>query len=153
MTAPVFLSASEPDPLRNKEYWNSRKLLNVREAVRAFCGHALAHFSVVFGGHPAVTPLVEGVAERIAHDAKLRENREEKRGERAGGVTAQDRRVVRFQSGLFVDRESSAGEVVTEPLDENGDVKPRKIGMRNESLLRMRYAIGQPLGYRGRAST
>jgi len=32
---PVFLSASEPDPKRSEEYWNSRNLLNVREAVRA----------------------------------------------------------------------------------------------------------------------
>ena len=55
---PVFLSASEPDPDRKEEYWQSQNLLNVREAARAFCAHALAHYPVVYCGHPAITPLV-----------------------------------------------------------------------------------------------
>jgi hypothetical protein len=137
MTAPVFLSASEPNPQRSAEYWDSRKLLNVREAVRAFCAHALAHFPVVFGGHPAITPLVNNVAERITFDAKL--------GARQEDATPQPR-VVRFQSGLFVDRASSADEVITDPHDENGVIKSRRNGMRNESLLRMRYEmIAKPI--------
>jgi hypothetical protein len=137
MTAPVFLSASEPDPRRSAEYWDSRKLLNVREAVRAFCGHALPHFPVVFGGHPAITPLVRSVADRTGYDARLQGRLE--------GVTAYRPRILMFQSGLFVDRPDSAEEIVTEPLDEDGRVTPRKSGMRNESLLSMRYAmIGKP---------
>ena len=64
MIAPVFLSASEPDPKRSEEYYDSRRLLNLREAVLAFCAHTLPHFPVVFGGHPAITPLVRSVAER-----------------------------------------------------------------------------------------
>ena len=68
MRPPIFLSASEPDPNRAPEYWNSRRLLNVRAAVRAFCAHALPHFPVVFGGHPAITPLVRNVADHVAFD-------------------------------------------------------------------------------------
>src|SRR5262249_22966077 len=71
MIAPIFLSASEPDPRRSSEYWDSRKLLDLREAVLAFCAHVSPHFPIVFGGHPAITPLVRGVAERIAFDMGL----------------------------------------------------------------------------------
>jgi len=137
MTAPVFLSASEPNPQRSPEYWDSRKLLDVREAVRAFCAHALAHFPVVFGGHPAITPLVKNVAARIAFDARLDPHKRDG----APGLP----KVLLYQSGLFVDRESSAEEIITAPLDENARVMPRKAGMRNESLLQMRYEmIGKP---------
>lgn len=129
--APVFLSASEPNPQRSPEYWDTRKLLNVREAVRAFCAHALAHYPVVFGGHPAITPLVRNVAARIAHDAQLPSH----------GEGVMPPRVVMFQSGLFVDQDSSSDEIVTDPHDENGRVTARKTGMRNESLLRMRYEM------------
>jgi hypothetical protein len=149
MIAPIFLSASEPNPQRSPEYWDSRKLLNVREAVRAFCGHALPRYPVVFGAHPAITPMVTNMAERIAYDAKLREEEEKKQkaqGTEAkktgeGAQAAPPPRIVRFQSGLFVDRKSSDDEVVTEALNENGNAMPRKIGMRNESLLLMRYAM------------
>src|SRR5262245_31508328 len=141
MKAPVFLSASTPDPRRSDEYWNSRNLLNVREAVRAFCGHTLTNFPVVFGGHPAITPLVKRVVERITSDARLHEKKEEKPGEDPEGVTPQERLFVTFQSGLFVDRESSEDEVVTEPLNEKGRAIPRKSGVRNESLLHMRYEM------------
>jgi hypothetical protein len=137
MIAPVFLSASEPNPQRSAEYWDTRKLLNVREAVRAFCAHALAYFPVVFGGHPAITPLVKNVAERIANDASLGRLKRE-------GTLGRPK-ILLYQSGLFVDHESSAEEIITAPIDRNARVMPRKTGMRNESLLHMRYEmIGKP---------
>ncbi|WP_374368571.1 hypothetical protein [Dongia sp.] len=132
MTAPIFLSASEPDPRRNPEYWDSRNLLNVREAVRAFCGHVLPRFPVVFGGHPAVTPLVKNIAARIAHDAQM--------GAREAKAPAPPR-VLTFQSGAFVDRESSVEEVITPAVDGSGRETMHGTGMRNESLLLMRYEM------------
>ena len=50
MTKPIFLSASEPDPRRSEEYWSSRNLLNVREAVRALAVHVLPRQPLLFGG-------------------------------------------------------------------------------------------------------
>jgi len=136
MIPPVFLSASEPNPQRRPEYWDSRKLLNVREAVRAFCAHALTYYPVVFGGHPAITPLVRNVADRIAHDSRL-ENE---------GRDGLKPRLLTYQSRLFVDRKNSDEEIITEPLDRDGnDTERPKTGWRNESLLYMRYQmIGTP---------
>jgi hypothetical protein len=146
MIAPVFLSASEPDPKRSSEYWDSRSLLNLREAVLAFCAHTLPHFPVVFGGHPAITPLVRSVAQRIAFDMRLE-------GPVREAATLPRPVVLMFQSGLFVDRRSSADEVITDPLDQKGEpTGKRGNGWRNESLLLMRYEmLGRPLDRRFRA--
>ncbi len=55
---PVFLSASEPYQGRDREYLDSRNIGNLREAIRALCAHVLPRGKLVFGGHPAITPLV-----------------------------------------------------------------------------------------------
>lgn len=130
MIPPVLLSASEPDPTRRPEdYRDSRLLLNIREAVRTLCAHILPHCPIVFGGHPAITPLVQQVAERLAHDS--------------GG--ARQPRVVMFQSALFADRDSSESEVITPAHNADGGLSEPGSGMRNMSLLRMRYEmIGRP---------
>jgi hypothetical protein len=140
ITPPVLLSASEPDPERKKEYWQSRNLLNVREAVRAFCGHALAHYPVVYGGHPAITPLVRQVASRIQHQAEIQASR---------GEPVRKPKILMFQSGLHVDPSSAgAGVVVTPAHEADGKLAGSKGGMRNASLLRMRYEmIGKPGDY------
>ncbi len=70
MILPVFLSASEPYEKRAREYWDSRRLVSVREAVRALVAHVLPHWPLVFGGHPSITPLVQGIAERLTHVAR-----------------------------------------------------------------------------------
>src|SRR5436309_176675 len=70
---PVFLSASEPNPERRPEYWESRNLLNLREAIRALVAYVLPRQPLVFGGHPAITPLVRAIADRIRHDRTERQ--------------------------------------------------------------------------------
>lgn len=137
---PVFLSASEPDPDRKEEYWQSQNLLNVREAVRAFCAHALAHYPVVYGGHPAITPLVRQVASRIEHDAAT--------GTKPG-KSVKNPITLMFQSGLHVKPSSADQSVVVTPAHESdGTIATPEGGTRNASLLRMRYEmIGRPGKY------
>ncbi|MET3973174.1 hypothetical protein [Bradyrhizobium sp. S3.9.1] len=139
ITLPVLLSASEPDPERKKEYWQSRNLLNVREAVRAFCGHALAHYPVVYGGHPAITPLVRQVASRIQHQAEIQVSK---------GEPIRKPKVLMFQSGFHVDPSTAGADVFVTPAHQaDGRIAAPKGGMRNASLLRMRYEmIGMPDG-------
>jgi hypothetical protein len=78
---------------------------------------------LVFGGHPAITPLVRGIADRLDH----REN------------------VLMFQSKAFVAETDARDTVLTDAHDWNGaEVEPRS-GRRNMSLLRMRYEmLGRP---------
>lgn len=133
---PVFLSASEPDPKRRPEYWESRRLLNVREAVRALAAYMLPRQPLVFGGHPAITPLVDAIAGRIRHDAAGRE--------------ATSPRVLRFLSEHFAARfppdvVAIPDTVLTPSVDTKGEMMPPNSGDRAMSLLLMRYAmIGRP---------
>src|SRR5271157_3095267 len=134
---PVFLSASEPSPGREPGYWINRNLLNVREAVRAFCAHVMLHYPIVFGGHPAITPLVRQIADRVAHQdafAAVQERRE-----------ARKPKIVAFQSHLFVDGEDDDSTVYTPVLDGAGHRTDKPQASRPVSLLQMRYEM---LGFR-----
>jgi hypothetical protein len=157
--APVFLSASEPNPDRDPAYWETRNVVNLREAVRAFCAHVLPNFPLVFGGHPAITPFVRSAAQRIAYDLELDAKSDEETATRelpvdrdlGPGEQARLKRpqVVIFQSQLFLDRKKEEDEVFTPPLDKDGKEQPPRNGWRNESLLLMRYEmLGKPI--RGR---
>jgi hypothetical protein len=55
MKGPIFLSASVP--YRGPAHYLSDPVA-VREAVRALVAHSVARGPLVFGGHPAITPLV-----------------------------------------------------------------------------------------------
>ena len=62
---PVFLSASFPDPERDPRFYDSADLTAIREAVIGLASAVLPHTTLVFGGHPAISPLVRFVAERF----------------------------------------------------------------------------------------
>jgi hypothetical protein len=130
---PIFLSASEPDPSRREEYWQSRQLLNVREAVRAFCAYVLPRYPVVFGGHPAITPLVRQVADRVDHQAVAA----------SGARSTETRRpkILLFQSRFFVAGTDSDEMIFTDPHKTDGTLAEPDDGWRNASLLRMRYEM------------
>jgi hypothetical protein len=136
-TPPIFLSASGPTPERS----NNCKWSNFAAALQAFCAHALAHFPVVFGGHPTTTPIVHNVAQFIAHAS--RPKRDALRGKP---------QILTFRSACFFDGETSKPEgaiaddvVVTDAIDEEGKPTPARSGDRRISLLYMRYEmIGRP---------
>jgi len=59
MTLTVFLSASIPLLERNEVFWKSADNLAIRDAVKALVSEIIYHEGrLVFGGHPAITPLV-----------------------------------------------------------------------------------------------
>jgi hypothetical protein len=77
---PIFLSASVPLPGRDP-YFRMFDPIAIRDAVIALATVVLPMTGLVFGGHPAITPLISAVADRLA----------QVRG-----------RVVLYQSGWFV---------------------------------------------------
>lgn len=54
----LFLSASVPLPDRNREFYETADVIAIREAVKALVETALPESYIVFGGHPAITPLI-----------------------------------------------------------------------------------------------
>lgn len=71
MMAPVFLSASIPDPLRHERYCGTADNVAIREAVRALAMQVLPRTELVFGGHPAISPLILQIAQRLRRMSRV----------------------------------------------------------------------------------
>ncbi len=61
----VFLSASVPLQDRDPKYHETADVLCIREAIRAFSIVVLRKSLLVFGGHPAISPFVIVIAEKM----------------------------------------------------------------------------------------
>lgn len=68
MTGSIFLSASVPDPRRAPEYAESADSVAISAAVAALVHVTLGRRVLVWGGHPAITPMVWAVAEALGVD-------------------------------------------------------------------------------------
>ncbi len=64
----IFLSASVPDPRRAPEYSASSNSVAITSAVRALVHVTLGRRILVWGGHPAITPMIKVVAEEMGVD-------------------------------------------------------------------------------------
>ena len=64
----VFLSAGVPDPVRGPEYARTADTVAITAAVGALLHVILGRRRLVWGGHPAITPMVHVVAERYGVD-------------------------------------------------------------------------------------
>ena len=84
MTRFIFLSASIPDPERDRRYYSTMDPIAIRDAARALATVVLPHATLFWGGHPSITPLIRVVAESL-------------------GITTPNR-VRLFQSAWFSDR-------------------------------------------------
>jgi len=61
----VFLSASIPDPQRDPKYHRTGDVVLIREAIDALVTFLLPRGLLVWGGHPAISPFVRRLAERM----------------------------------------------------------------------------------------
>lgn len=66
----VFLSASIPDPARNEQFYRTADIIAIRDAVRALATVVIPNAHLIWGGHPAITPLIRYVFERMNRDIK-----------------------------------------------------------------------------------
>lgn len=57
----IFLSASIPDPERNSKYFRTADVIAIRDAVRALATVAIPEYKLIWGGHPAISPLIRYV--------------------------------------------------------------------------------------------
>lgn len=64
----IFLSASVPDPKRAPEFADSSNSVAITSAVRALVHVTLGRRVLVWGGHPAITPMIKIVAEEMGVD-------------------------------------------------------------------------------------
>lgn len=61
----IFLSASVPDPKRAPEFAEASNSVAITSAVRALVHVTLGRRVLIWGGHPAITPMIKVVAEEM----------------------------------------------------------------------------------------
>jgi hypothetical protein len=66
----IFLSASIPNEERNKKYYDTADIIAIRDAVRAIATVVIPKSHLVWGGHPAITPLIHYVMQKMNSDLK-----------------------------------------------------------------------------------
>jgi SLOG-like protein len=115
----VLLSASIPDPIREPRFHLTADNIAIRECVVAVAEVVLQHDgTLIFGGHPAISPLIARVA----------------------GYLGKLDRVTVHQSRLFAGASSSATHVIP-------DIRWSEVvaGRHNESLRKMRQEMVDPM--------
>lgn len=79
MSGPIFLSASIPLPERHPKYLGTADVVAIRDSIRALVSVIVPHRQLVFGGHPAITPLVRllvrGMTENVRAHVILYQSR------------------------------------------------------------------------------
>lgn len=123
----VFLSASVPLQDRDPKYYESADVLGIRDAIRAFSIVVLQRKLLVFGGHPAISPFVIVIAEKM--------NRKDS--------------VHIFQSEYFrsvVPPESLAFSRITWVPGVNNDREQSLLSMRQKMLLAHRFSAAVFIG-------
>jgi hypothetical protein len=68
MSEAIFLSAGVPDPKRGPEYAKTADSVAISAAVTALVHVTLGRRLLVWGGHPAITPMIWAVAEGLGVD-------------------------------------------------------------------------------------
>ena len=68
----LFLSASVPLPGRSKLWLETADVIAIRDSIKALVEIALSEGELVFGGHPAITPLVALLLRSLPPEQKKR---------------------------------------------------------------------------------
>lgn len=75
----VFLSASIPLPDRHPRYLETADVVAIRDSIRALVSVVVPFGQIVFGGHPAITPLVRllvrGMTQNVREHVVLYQSR------------------------------------------------------------------------------
>lgn len=66
----IFLSASIPYSERDKKFFDTADVLAIRDSVRALAAVVIPKAHLVWGGHPAITPLIRHVVQRMTTEWK-----------------------------------------------------------------------------------
>jgi hypothetical protein len=66
----IFLSASIPNKERNAKYHDTADIVAIRDAVRALATVVIPKTQLIWGGHPAITPLIRYILSKMDTDLK-----------------------------------------------------------------------------------
>ncbi len=124
----IFLSASVPLEDRHPRYFGTADVIAIRDAVRALATVVVPKARLVWGGHPAITPLIHYVLRRM--NAEVRNH-----------VTLYQSR---FFEHLFPPENEWFEDVVI--VDRGADLASSLLAMRTRMFAEHTYAAGIFIG-------
>lgn len=124
----IFLSASIPYEERDRKFYDTADIVAIRDSVRALATVVIPNAHLIWGGHPAITPLIRFVMKRL--NANLKEH------------------ITLYQSNFFKDKFPEdnfhfENIQLTEALADR-DISLKK--MRDEMIVQNDYKIGIFIG-------
>ncbi|WP_183573710.1 hypothetical protein HDF18_08130 [Mucilaginibacter sp. X5P1] len=124
----VFLSASIPFPDRDRRFYDTADIVAIRDAVRALATVVIPKAILVWGGHPAITPLIRFVMEQLNADLKMH--------------------VTLYQSNFFKDKfpEDNFAFENIELIPERDNLDNSLIDMRNAMIKNNDFVAGIFIG-------
>jgi hypothetical protein len=66
----IFLSASIPFQDRNPKFYQTADVIAIRDAVKALATVVIPNSILIWGGHPAITPLIRFVMDKMGTDVR-----------------------------------------------------------------------------------
>ena len=66
----IFLSASIPYSNRDPKFYTTADIIAIRDSIRALATIVIPKTHLIWGGHPAVTPLIREIMEKMHSDLK-----------------------------------------------------------------------------------
>lgn len=66
----IFLSASMPTKDRDHRFFDSADFIAIRDAVVALVNAIIPNYKLVWGGHPAITPIIHDIFKKRGFDYK-----------------------------------------------------------------------------------
>ena len=124
----IFLSASIPYQDRDKKYYDTADIVAIRDSVRALATVVIPNAHLIWGGHPAITPLIRFVMGRM--DSNLKDH------------------ITLYQSNYFKDKfpEDNFHFENIQLTEELGDRDSSLKKMRDEMIIQNDYKIGIFIG-------
>ncbi|HEY5536591.1 MAG TPA: hypothetical protein VIL99_16860 [Ignavibacteria bacterium] len=61
----IFLSASIPNENRDRKYFDTTDVIAIRDSVRALATVVIPNSRLIWGGHPAITPLIHYIMKNM----------------------------------------------------------------------------------------
>jgi SLOG cluster3 family len=124
----IFLSASIPYSERDKKYFDTADVTAIRDAIRALATVVIPKTTLVWGGHPAITPLIYYIMRIMNYDIK--------------------EHLVLYQSNYFKDKFPPENEFFEKRVivKENNDLETSLRDMRDEMIIKNKFQAGIFIG-------
>lgn len=139
----IFLSASIPAKDRNPKYYDTADFVAIREAVLAVATVVVPNYKLIWGGHPAITPLIRTVYQKYLEDEYGKNNGREKLEKDL------HTHVLLYQSDFFANvfpKDNDAFEdIKTTPIIDNDRDKSLS-RMREDMIIKNDFLLGIFIG-------